>query len=268
MKNISLHNPRSAGGMLQNAQRKKVYHRGHLEGNKYIFSKISDEDADSGEEEHYSLHVYKPEPYVEKEVQPGDTLQTLSLQFNCPIAELKRMNNIHRDNEIFARRTIRVPARLFTMKLPGVHTSGSKTASEGSDTCTSSESLSDNVNNGVLASSHIPRVEVPVRKLEDIVSVPTIEFLTSEIAIDEDKGRTMLQDGIENVDIECSTSPLLPRENSILPEDRKSIYSCSGADWGLSWLQLLVCSLLLGFAAPILYVIYITEDSNKHHTDT
>ena len=44
-------------------------------------------------------------------------------------------------------------------------------------------------------------------------------------------------------------------------------FKCSGADWGLSWYQLLCFSLLLGFAAPIIYVLYIAE-SSKHHNSS
>lgn len=42
-------------------------------------------------------------------------------------------------------------------------------------------------------------------------------------------------------------------------------FTCSGADWGLSWFQLLCFSLLLGFAGPIIYVLYIAESSKHHH---
>jgi len=56
-----------------------------LEGNRYIFSSNnSDGDGDSSEEEH--LKVRKQETFLEREVQPGDTLQTLALQFNCPVS--------------------------------------------------------------------------------------------------------------------------------------------------------------------------------------
>jgi len=62
-----------------------LYRRGHLEGNRYIFSSNnSDGDGDSSEEEH--LKVCKQERFLEREVQPGDTLQTLALQFNCPVS--------------------------------------------------------------------------------------------------------------------------------------------------------------------------------------
>jgi len=71
--------------MQQNTQRHKLYRRGHLEGNRYIFSSNnSDGDGDSSDEEH--LKVCKQETFLEREVQPGDTLQTLAIQFNCPVS--------------------------------------------------------------------------------------------------------------------------------------------------------------------------------------
>lgn len=44
-------------------------------------------------------------------------------------------------------------------------------------------------------------------------------------------------------------------------------FNCSGADWGLSWAHLLGVSLLLGFAGPLIYILYIAEESsddNRH----
>lgn len=41
------------------------------------------------------------------------------------------------------------------------------------------------------------------------------------------------------------------------------IFKCSGDNWGLSWMQLLVFSLLLSFAGPIIYILYIAEYSTK-----
>lgn len=42
------------------------------------------------------------------------------------------------------------------------------------------------------------------------------------------------------------------------------IFKCSGDNWGLSWMQLLVFSLLLSFAGPIIiYILYIAEYPTK-----
>lgn len=49
--------------------------------------------------------------HVEKEIKDGDTLQTLSLQYGCPVSELKRINNLIADQDFYARRTLKVPMR-------------------------------------------------------------------------------------------------------------------------------------------------------------
>lgn len=186
-----------------------------------------------------------------------------TLSFNpdiiLQIAELKSINNIHRDNEIFARRTVKVPARLFTKKLPGVHTSLSHIViSEGrSNTRTSSDSSSDCQISDTSVSSHVTIAETSNIKPEYASSVPTVEFDV------HGTNRTVLQNNCaDNLDVECSTSPLIQQEESSLSTDHRPVYSCNGADWGLSWLQLLICSLLLGFVGPVLYVIYLTEDKD------
>jgi hypothetical protein len=107
------------------------------------------------------------------------------------------------------------------------------------------------------------KVDMSNIKPEDVSSVPTVELHADSATHMYGTNRTILQNNsLENLDVECSTSPLIQQEDSSLSNGGKSMYSCSGADWGLSWLQLLICSLLLGFAGPVLYVIYLTED--KH----
>jgi len=64
-----------------------------------------------------------PDQCVEAEVQPGDTLQSLSLKYNVPLAELKRVNNLHRDTELYALKRVKIPvqyASLLTEILPEV----------------------------------------------------------------------------------------------------------------------------------------------------
>lgn len=112
---------------------------------------------------------------------------------------------------------------------------------------------------------HVLIAEVPDRELEDLNNMSTPELHVGDVANVCDISRTVLQDSTtENFDLECSTSALIPQEGLSLSKDEKSMYSCNGADWDLSWLQLLICFLLLGFAGPVLYVIYLTEGSDKH----
>merc|ERR1712156_1274241 len=63
---------------------------------------------------------------VEAEVQPGDTLTKISLKYNIPVAELKRVNNIISENQFYALKRIKIPVRaasLLTELLPSVHQS-------------------------------------------------------------------------------------------------------------------------------------------------
>lgn len=61
---------------------------------------------------------------VEAEVQPGDTLTKISLKYNIPVAELKRVNNILSEQQFYALKRIKIPVRaasLLTELLPAVH---------------------------------------------------------------------------------------------------------------------------------------------------
>jgi len=64
-----------------------------------------------------------PDQCVEAEVQPGDTLQSLSLKYNVPLAELKRVNKLLKESEFYALKRIKIPvktASLLTEILPAV----------------------------------------------------------------------------------------------------------------------------------------------------
>lgn len=61
---------------------------------------------------------------IETDIQPADTILSISLKYNVPLAELKRVNNIIRDDEFYALKRIKIPVRptsLLNELLPGVH---------------------------------------------------------------------------------------------------------------------------------------------------
>lgn len=61
---------------------------------------------------------------IECDIQPSDTLQSLALKYNIPLAELKRVNNILQDNGFFALKRIKIPvkpASFLKDLIPGVH---------------------------------------------------------------------------------------------------------------------------------------------------
>ena len=51
------------------------------------------------------------EPFVAVDVPPGATLQSLALKYNVPTAELKRLNNLLSENELYALKKLKVPVK-------------------------------------------------------------------------------------------------------------------------------------------------------------
>ncbi|KAK3610258.1 hypothetical protein CHS0354_022319 [Potamilus streckersoni] len=49
--------------------------------------------------------------FIERELTKADTLQSLSLQYGCPVFELKRVNKLIQDQEFYALRRIKVPVK-------------------------------------------------------------------------------------------------------------------------------------------------------------
>nr|KAG5706571.1 hypothetical protein BaRGS_028742 [Batillaria attramentaria] len=56
------------------------------------------------------------ETYFEKEIGDGDTLQSIALKYSCPVSELKRINNLIKDQDFFALRVLKGrPIHLFSL---------------------------------------------------------------------------------------------------------------------------------------------------------
>lgn len=64
---------------------------------------------------------------MEAKVEPGDTLQAIALRFHCTVGDIKRLNKIDKDNEIHARKIVKIPVTVHNVlldNLPTVHKSG------------------------------------------------------------------------------------------------------------------------------------------------
>lgn len=66
---------------------------------------------------------------IECDIQPTDTLLSLTLKYNIPLAELKRVNNILQESEFYALKRIKIPvkpASFLKDLIPGVHSEDSR----------------------------------------------------------------------------------------------------------------------------------------------
>ncbi len=69
--------------------------------------RAKNEDEESGHRRRRGASKW--DSCLEAEVRPEDTLRSLSLRYNVPTAELKRLNNLINENELHALKTVRLP---------------------------------------------------------------------------------------------------------------------------------------------------------------
>lgn len=165
------------------------------------------------------------------------------------IEELKRLNNIHRENEIFARRTIKVPHRPFSEALAGIHDSGKSSPTDLHEPSTSRLIDVD------MLESKLAKEQGTTGELNQII------FNSNITHKDIERDDSVLS---ENEDVH-----LLSLHSSITsPDPMVSRLSCSGSDWDISYPALVVCIILVIFAVPLIYVFYIAEHPEKYQNHT
>jgi len=93
-----------------------------------------------------------PDQTIQCDIQPADTLLSLSLKYNVPLAELKRVNNILSDQGFYALKRIKIPVRPHSFLLPDVHDERSRNNNgwvlESKESPTFSSNLSSRVSTG------------------------------------------------------------------------------------------------------------------------
>lgn len=173
------------------------------------------------------------------------------------ISELKRINHIHKDNEIFARRTIKVPVTpysVLTEIIPNSNTPEPST-SKHAPTLLTMENLMVNP------------VQNRIQKKENEEKDVDFEIDCNAVVLNS----TLAPSVIPYTDVD--TNEAVSEDTQLLPnKERESVetvvvtqLTSQGADFGLKWFHLLCFILLLGVIAPILYVLFVLD---KHeHSD-
>ncbi|XP_055609542.1 lysM and putative peptidoglycan-binding domain-containing protein 3 [Uranotaenia lowii] len=228
-------------------------------------------DTPSDEADSFSLNETKSSQigrWMEAEILPGDTLQAVALRFNCTIAELKKINKIDKDNEIFAKRIIRVPITphsILLETLPKVHSSGNSSPKNvpaapllSSSTLEEQIDLDEKLIVAAVsnASYNHQQTHQHLKPFhDDPLEGSSHEIFSNSDGIDAANIRQSLLSG------EYDESIPQPRPVRLPAND----FSCNGSDCDMSWICLLVCILALCFAIPMIYVFYVAEHTILHH---
>lgn len=172
------------------------------------------------------------------------------------ISELKRINHIHKDNEIFARRTIKVPITPYSVLTERIPTQGiEQVHPTSSQTLTTSQELIHN-NNGPGNSRSEQREDDCAIDCNEIVLNST---LTPAILPYTD---------LEPTEAASEDTQLLPNKEKVSVDAVVVKHLTSqGADFGLKWFHLLCFVLVLGVAAPLIYVLFVLEKHEAEHPD-
>ncbi|KAE8746299.1 hypothetical protein FOCC_FOCC006971 [Frankliniella occidentalis] len=215
---------------------------------------LGGDDNESGSEElqsgtSFALRPKKPAGhFIDHILQPGDTLSSLALRYNCSVAQIKQANNILRENEVYALRKIRIPVSAFSSfrhEVPGVHSSHTtpKKASECSEL------------------EEVYAMGTEGKWVEDTEVSPAEEELHDPLLTPIPLPRLPL---VDLSDCESPDLDLLSSHNQV--KEQQGIFHCSGADCGISWVALVVCTLVLGF----IYVLFLYEHEHerKMHNQT
>ncbi|XP_047031462.1 lysM and putative peptidoglycan-binding domain-containing protein 3 [Helicoverpa zea] len=215
-----------------------------------------------GEHSEIQLHRIKPqEHFIEAQVQEGDTLQAIALRFYCSISELKRINHIHKDNEIFARRTIKVPVTpysVLTELVPTQQTEPVPSTSNNASHTVIQELLNVNHYNGTLAPNNVTVNAPPKEEVQCSIDCNAV-VMNSTLA----PSVVPYTDSEQNEQATEDTQ-LLPSKEKISVEAVvvKELTS-HGADFGLKWFHLVCCMLILGVVIPLVYVMFYL-DKHEH----
>ncbi|XP_041369913.1 lysM and putative peptidoglycan-binding domain-containing protein 3-like [Gigantopelta aegis] len=202
--------------------------------------------------------------YFEKQLSKDDTLQSLALQYACPVSELKRINKLIRDQDFFALRFIKVPVKRFGLM--------SEIIAQEKRNADSARLLSQQ--NGTIEEFvEDQHLDYDSDSLQDLSDPETQHKVIHTISI-QDNLRTQskeAEDFLRNMDKDLSKI-IQPsrRERDSLSEvisvlTNKSIHPLqsqkpkhlNGADYGIRWWTVVGVMVLVALFIPGVYFIYI-----------
>ncbi|KFV43566.1 LysM and putative peptidoglycan-binding domain-containing protein 4, partial [Tyto alba] len=167
---------------------------------------------------------------LEREITKDDNLNKLALQYGCKVADIKRVNNFIREQDLYALKSIKIP-----VKPHGLLTENGR----GTKTLT--------------------LVDLP--EPEEGASSPADGRHLSDYFRGIDKN---IQDAVQ-AEVQLDAEYCLEALERPLPESGKQETS-NGADCGIQWWNAVFIMLLIGIVLPVFYIIYFKTQGLVAHT--
>ncbi|XP_072922817.1 lysM and putative peptidoglycan-binding domain-containing protein 3 [Hemitrygon akajei] len=187
--------------------------------------------------------------YLVREIQEGDTLNALALQYCCTVADIKRVNNLINDQDFFALRSIKIPVKKITL-------------------------LGERHN--ATAARLVPRVALEsnaqCQELKTGVDTSTNENADNFLReVDKDLERIVrsndtTREHLNEVVSALSTQPFYQAADRKIARRKDPHY---GADWGMRWWNAVMIMLIVGIVTPLFYLLYyevLVKVETSHHS--
>ncbi|XP_075288190.1 lysM and putative peptidoglycan-binding domain-containing protein 4 [Opisthocomus hoazin] len=172
---------------------------------------------------------------LEREITEDDNLNKLALQYGCKVADIKRVNNFIREQDLYALKSIKIP-----VKTHGLLTeNGGELRPLPTASCPAGRPLVDLPEPGNGADG---------RCLSDYFK-----------GIDKS-----IQDAVQ-AEVQLNTEYCMDALERPLLESGKQETS-NGADCGIQWWNAVFIMLLIGIVLPVFYIIYFKTQGLVAHT--
>lgn len=178
---------------------------------------------------------------LEREVTEDDNLNKLALQYGCKVADIKRVNNFIREQDLYALKSIKIP----------VKTHGLLTESR--------EELRPLP--AARSQSGVTLVDVPEPGAAGSGCADGGQLLDYFRGIDKSIQDAVQAEAQLNAEL-CMEAPERPL---VEPGKRES---SNGADCGIQWWNAVFIMLLVGIVLPVFYIIYFKTQENGPATHT
>eukprot|EP00064_Thunnus_orientalis_P012701 superscaffoldBa00001981_g12736 len=216
------------------------------DGQVYMFKRRPNESAASSDDDELSVMEMRPMAFqrqeqdrlrnvqlLEREVLDGDNLNKLALQYGCKVADIKRVNNLIQEQDLFALKSIKIPVQK--------HSFLTETYSDLND-----------------PQEEMPHSSTTLVEPQDRARAQPHLHEVTDFLMEVDNDIEKLIQTTNDHDTDFMDDSERPQRFGF----RGKRLISHGADWGIQWWNAVVAMLLIGIVLPLFYVIYFKTKHN------
>ncbi|NXT68622.1 LYSM4 protein, partial [Chaetops frenatus] len=177
---------------------------------------------------------------LERELTEEDSLNKLALQYGCKVADIKRVNNFIREQDLYALKSIKIPVRPHGLLTESAGALRPPLAGPAQPGLTRLEPPEPDPSAGGSAGG---------RRLSEYFR-----------GIDQS-----IQDAVQ-VEVQLNAEYGVEALERPLPEAGGKRETGNGADCGIQWWNAVFIMLLIGIVLPVFYIIYFKTQGLVAHT--